>query len=196
MGVISSGLRLPGRARPPTGGEAKAEQRGSTSFSCSRGLHRTLWTVDQRRGGGGRKTAPLGLRFFRSKPESQCVQSLKPQETCPSQLQSEAKDTVKSPLAGQFPYPFLSWLHSIIELHQHLFRGPDLNHPGGQWLSGGISMLPDSLKDIWARLVCVSLPCQHLVGWWLALHDRAWKSPDSRDPATVYFMWSANHWFS
>lgn len=109
-GLISSGLRLPGRARPPTGAKARAEQRGwrqslvqrGTSFSCSTGLHRTLWAVDQR-GGGGCQTAPLGLRFFRSKPESQFVHSLRPQETCPSQLQSEAKDTVKNSLAGQFP---------------------------------------------------------------------------------------------
>lgn len=161
MGLISSGLRLPGRARPPTGGKAGAGQRGwrqlllqrGTSFSCSRGLHRTLWTADQRRGGGGCKTAPLGLRFFRSKPESQCVHSLRPQETCPSQLQSEAKGTVKTSPARQFPS---LGLHNVIKLHQHLFRGPDLNHPGGLWLNGGISMSPDSLKDIWARLVCVS----------------------------------------
>lgn len=161
MGLISSGLRLPGRACPPTGGKAKAEQQGwrqlllqrGTSFSCSRGLHRTLWRVDQIKGGGGCKQLLWASGF--SDP-SLNLSVLKPQETCPSQLQSEAKDTVKSSLAGQFSCPFLSRLHNIVKLHQHLFRRPDLNHPGGLWFSGGISMLPDSLKDIWARLVCVS----------------------------------------
>lgn len=162
MGLISPGSRLRVSVHLPTGGKAKQQdwrqlppQRG-TSSSYSRGLHRVLQTPDRGRGAGGCKSAPLGLRFPRSKPKHQCVYSLRLQETYrPTQLWSEAKVTVKRSLQGSFLLWRRQELHIPIKMHWFLFRGPNPNHPGGLWLDGGIGTLPDSPKDVWPRLGCV-----------------------------------------
>lgn len=50
-------------------------------------------------------------------------------------------------------------------MHQFLFRGLKPNHcPGGLSLSGGISTLADSPKDVWPRLGCVT-PTLLAPGW-------------------------------
>lgn len=152
-------------------------------------------TLDQRRGAGWCKSAPLGLRFPRSKPKHHCVHSLRPQEKplIPPSYGSRPRSPQRYPCRavsfseGDRSRVFSSsCIDSCLEVQTQI-----------------IPVVSDSMVG-WARCLILRkmsglgwavLPLQywHPAGWRLVLHRSACKSSVSSGPATVYFTWPPNH---